>query len=132
MGLWRGRGKPGTGSDRGERASTPEGRLELAKVRPLLNVPGHLGGRRLWAVHVVAVRSCPLRGFPQSLKVGRGAGVPEQLRREDRKGAGVAVKAQTALSSDPLAAICPDVSSVGDLSPYLEAKGQRREGGWAA
>lgn len=81
---------------------------------------------------MVALLSCPLRGFPQSLEVGRGAGVPEQLRREDRKGAEVAVKAHTALSSGPAAAICPDVSSVGDLSPYIEAKGQRREGGWAA
>ena len=86
----------------------------------------------MWAVHVVAGRSCPPRGFTQSREVGRGAGVPEQLRRQDEKGAEVPVKAQTALSSDPAAAICPDVSSVGDLSPYLEANGQRWEAGWAA
>ena len=73
------------------------------------------------------------QGISAVSKLAEGlAGVPEQLRREDRKGAEVAVKAQTALSSDPAAAICPDVSRVGDLSPYLEAKGQRREGGWAA
>ena len=125
-GLWGGRREPRAGRDGGEGEPAPQKMgWSLRRLRPpeRCRPPwrARRPGRCTW-------RPCSPVSSGTSAELGSWQKdcIPDQLRGEDGKGAEVPVKAQTTLSAHPEATICPDVSSVGDLSPCLQAKGQRQ------